>query len=217
MWKTTLHETTKLTLELRQMIEDGVKIWDFEYPSYYQGEAKQAFEQKVIDHFFFRQIGFETVGRFKHMLATKMREIMPYYIDMYKTVEIMRELDNPFDNVDIVETFEQSSSNESQTTTNGESSSSNANEHRFSDTPQGEVTNINNYLTEASVDTGTGSATSSATSDGTASGHITHQLTRKGNQGVNTYAHDMIEFRTSIIDVDMMVIKELNCLFLGVY
>ena len=48
---------TKITVELRELIESGVKLWDFDYPSYYEGDEKLAFEQKVIDHYYFRQIG----------------------------------------------------------------------------------------------------------------------------------------------------------------
>ena len=53
--------------------------------------------------------------------------------------------------------------------------------------------------------------------DSSSAGTVSHTLTRKGNQGVNTYAHDMIEFRQSIIDVDRQIIDDLNDLFLMVY
>lgn len=249
MWKTALESTSKLTLELREVIAGGVDLWDFEYPSYYKDAQKAEFEKKVIDHYYFRQIGQETVGRFLHMFRTKVREIMPYYIDMYKSVEIMHGLENPFDNVDVLETFEQettdTSSGESSATQTGnatstnmattkdEKASSEAKEHRFSNTPQGSIENLNSYLTEASQDdseasetvdsTASGSSTSetSATSEGSSntesSGTVKHTLHRKGNQGVNTFAHDIIEFRKSIINVDEMVINELNELFLGIY
>lgn len=237
MWKTTLENTSKLTIELRDVLAGGVDIWAFDYPSYYTGAQKLAFEQKVIDHYYFRQIGQETVGRFLHMFRTKILEIMPYYVDMYKTVELMSNIEDPFGNVDITETFEQettdSASGESSATNTGTGSSSGTQtsmenkEHRFSNTPQGNIANLDNYLTEAAQDENTISETSesssetSATSSGTSSsesaGTVRHTLHRKGNQGVNTYAHDIIEFRKSIINVDMMVINELNELFLGIY
>ena len=249
MWKTTLESTSKLTLELREVLAGGVDIWAFDYPSYYKGAQKLEFEQKVIDHYYFRQIGQETVGRFLHMFRAKVREIMPYYIDMYKSVEIMHGLENPFDNVDMVETFEQQttdassgSSNATQTgnalgthsaTSNDAKTGSEDKEHRFSNTPQGAIENLDSYMTEASRDgtktsetiNSTASAETasktSATSEGSStsesSGTVKHTLHRKGNQGVNTYAHDMIEFRKAIINVDEMVINELNCLFLGIY
>ena len=74
---------SKLTVELGEIVEKGVDIWGFDYPSFYEGEEKTAFEKKVIDHFYFRQIGQETVGRFLHYFRARVREIMPYYIKVY--------------------------------------------------------------------------------------------------------------------------------------
>lgn len=99
---------TKETLELRDLIENGVDIWNFEYPSYYKGEEKMAFEKKVNDHFYFRQIGAETVGRFLHHFRRTMREIMPLYIQRYKSVELMDDPEiRPLDNYNMIEEFEQ--------------------------------------------------------------------------------------------------------------
>ena len=210
MWKTPLYDTTKLTVELRELVENGVNIWDFDYPSYYEGNDKTDFEQKVIDHYYFRQIGQETVGRFLHMFRTRIREIMPRYIDMYHTVELMRSIDDPFGNVDIVETYEEtsegsasgSSSASSQSSagvdkTDDKTSSENT-DHKFSNTPQGSIDNIDRYMTEASKDklNATENVTTSeahetdssseATTEQSTSGTVSHTLTRKGNQGVNT-------------------------------
>lgn len=249
------YSNSKVTLELRDVLasvdENGIpfNLWDFEYPSYYKGEDKAAFEQKVIDHYLFHQIGAETIGRFKHNFKTRIREIMPYYLQYYKSVEIMDKIDDPFGNIDITETFEQTStgtsSGTSSTTENGTSSSdetlvktdnktaSEDSERRFSNTPQGAISNIDKYMTEASIDekdqteTVTSNGTQSSTNESTItntgssesenSGTVSHTLTRKGNQGVNTYAHDMIEFRQSFINVDMMVIGALRDLFLLIY
>lgn len=304
MWMTTLYETSKLTVELCDIVDNGdnsVDIWDFDYPSFYKGAEKKAFERKVIDHYYFRQIGSETVGRFLHQFRTKVREIMPYYIQLYESQALMQSIEDPFGNVDIVETFEQESSdtssgtssfhNSSNTsgTTSGTASGTSTNttsgtesaesetattntsnettsqtvsedkEHRFSNTPQGSIENINRYMTEASLDdnstttsgtvatTGGGSNntttsgthsstmddTSEATTSGTSSedatasgdsdssttssGTVKHTFTKKGNQGVNTYAHDVKELRETFLNIDMMIINDLNCLFLGVY
>lgn len=104
---------TAETLELRQVIEGGVNIWDFEYPSYYKGDEKKAFEQKVIDHFYLRQIGAETVGRFLHYFRRTVREIMPLYIQRYNSVEMMNDPEiRPLDNYNMVETFKQTSEQE---------------------------------------------------------------------------------------------------------
>ena len=216
MWMTTLYDTTRLTIELRDLVDNGdnsVDIWDFEYPSFYEGEEKKTFERKVIDHFYFRQIGQETVGRFLHCFRTKIREIMPYYIQLYKSQEIMENLDDPFGNVDIIETFEQETSGSSESS--GSSSSNENRQHKFANTPQGSIENIDNYMSEAFKDENEDSSTSNAS--GSSEGTVKHTLTRKGNQGVNTYAHDMLELRETFLNIDMMIINDLNELFLGVY
>ena len=273
MWNTPMYDTTKLTLELRDIVENGVKIWDFDYPSYYSGDDKTAFEKKVIEHYYFRQIGQETTGRFLHLFRSRIREIMPRYIELYKTVEIMANIDDPFGNVDVTETSTETrkgtvSTTGSSTETNSGASETNTEsevklngknvtsgsdsytdyiekDRKSSDTPQGSVVNITQHMsnyessyesithdstksetnTQTDTTTATGKVTDTNSNTATSSGEsatsndetITHTTTKKGNQGVNTYAHDMIEFRQSIIDVDLMIIADLNCLFLGVY
>ena len=241
-------DNTGYTVELGKLCEQ-VKLWDFDYPSYYTGAEKAAFEQKVIDHYYFRQIGFETPARFVHKFRSRIRDIMPYYIRLYESVKIMDDIEDPFGNVDIVETFEQentsmgthSDTSENSTSGNVERSenetrtdeSSTNGVHKESDTPQSSISNIDTYLTRASKDDGststdstgtrnstdTSSTSSTATGSGTTSntGTTKHTLTRKGNQGVNTYAHDMKEFREILINVDMLIIDDLKTLFLGVY
>ena len=238
---------SKVTIELRDLLkmtdENGkpFDLWDFDYPSFYEGDAKKEFEQKIIDHYIFHQIGVETPARFKHNFKTRIREIMPYYNQLYKSVKLMDEIDDPFGNVDIVETFEQESGNihvsEGTSSSSGEQgvikvesrSASEDATRKFSNTPQGSIDNLDNYMSEASVDhratteegnstdTGTSSAESEVKSQTTDSGTVKHTLTRKGNQGVNTYAHDMNELRQSFINVDMMVIGALRDLFLLIY
>lgn len=241
------YSNTKVTLELREVLnmtdENGLpfNLWDFEYPSYYTDAEKTAFEQRVIDHYLFHQIGCETVGRFKHNFRTRVREIMPLFIQYYESAEVMSALADPFGNVDIVETYTEQSTltatGESTATSEGQTigtktdykSASDDFTHKFSNTPQGAISNLDSYLTEASVDdrdiienintneTDNTTAEATANTSATNVGDVTHTLTRKGNQGVNTYAHDMRELRETFINVDMMVIGALRDLFLLIY
>ena len=158
---------------------------------------------------------------------------MPYYLQMYKSVEIMNEIEDPFGNVDITETYEETRSGQSSgsasSTNTGKADSTNTetgdSKHRFSNTPQGSLSNLEDYLTEASLDDQNRNSSSEAntSSSGTSSSEsessetVSHTFTKKGNQGVNTYAHDMIELRKTFLNVDMMIIEDLNELFLAVY
>lgn len=235
--KATTYSTTKLTPELRELVENGIDIWAFDYDGFYEGEAKAAFEKKVVDHYYFRQIGQETIGRFLHYFRARVREIMPYYKQLYKTIQIMDAIEDPFGNIDVTETFEQTSTNrgsssgkvDSSTTSSGDTSVDTSDEHtnRFSDSPAGAISNIDNYLTTAARDNTTGStdttmnnestSESSSESESENESTVRHTFRKIGNQGVNTYAHDMVEFRQTLLNIDAMFINDLNDLFLRVY
>lgn len=192
---------TKVTVELRELVEANFPIWGFDYPSYYEGEKKKAFEQKIIDHYYFCEIGQETPARWHHYFKARMREIMPYYIRLYETVEVMDAIDDPFGNVDFTETFEQ--------TTTGKTTTSADNVEKFSDTPQGTIENLETHLTNATKSNGNTENDTSET--------VSHTYRKQGNQGVNTYAHDMKEYREILLNIDMMIINELADLFLLIY
>lgn len=118
-------EMTKQTLELRDLVESGVNIWDFEYPSYYKDAAKAEFEKKVIEHFYFRQIGAETVGRFLHYFRRTVREIMPLYIQRYESVDLMKDPEiRPLDNYNMIEELTRSTTEEGSENTTGNSTGS---------------------------------------------------------------------------------------------
>lgn len=214
-------KTSKVTLELRELIDGGVNIWDFDYPSYYKDEAKTEFEQKVIDHFYFRQIGQETPGRWLHYFRTRIREIMPYYIQLYKSVELMENAGDPFEAYNLTETYEEDTSGTSsvQSGSEGLSETTTNNEHRFSNTPQGSINNIDNYLTEATKDNNTLTTQSEddSTSTGETSGKKSYTMTRRGNIGVQPLGAEINVYRSALMDVDTKIINELNDLFLMVY
>lgn len=205
--------------------------------------TREHLNEKLLNHYKYREIGFETIGRFLDELKITMCEIMPYYNEMFKTIEIMADLENPFDNVDVTETFEETRKEtaEGESTTAGNATGTatstttangtNKTTRKFSDTPQNRVDNISNYLSEyeegegESEQTDTNNANNSTESMETANSTTEreettkHTYTKKGNQGVNTYAHDMNEFRTSIIDVVEKIIndKRVDSLFMQVW
>lgn len=218
MWHTTLYDTTKLTVELRELIENGVKLWDFDYPSFYTGEEKTAFEQKVIDHYYFRQIGQETTGRFLHSFRTKIREIMPYYIKLYESVKLMDDVENPFEAYDLTEELTKKGQ-EITTTEHGQTITHTIDEtFKHSDTPQGRIDNIDDYMSDAkkndgeNVDSFEGTDTVTVNSEGAG-----YKLTRKGNIGVQPLGVEINYYRSALINVDTMIIDELNDLFLKIY
>jgi len=72
------------------------KLFDFDFPLY-DPTYKRALETKIVNHYYFREIGAETTAQFKFMLARTLNEIMPYYNELYKSADLQF---NPFYDVD---------------------------------------------------------------------------------------------------------------------
>lgn len=233
-------DNTGVTVELGDIVESGVDVWAFDYPTpaktvTYNGKTatvpfdKTAFQQKILDHYRFRQIGQETVGRWLHYFRTRIREIMPYYVQLYEFEAKWFNVDDPLESYNLVETFEESSSGSGTVTSSGssentsESSGTSDKENRFSDTPQGSIENLDSYMTTATKDneTSTGTATVSGSDSSESSsentGSTSHTLTRKGNIGVQPLGGEVKNIREAFINIDLMVINELKDLFLQVY
>lgn len=87
---------SKYTTELRYLIESGFDIGLKDYPIFDEN-YREPLNQKIINHYYFREIGFETAELFKRYLNNTMNEIMPYYNQLFKS-ELLEF--NPFYNVD---------------------------------------------------------------------------------------------------------------------
>ena len=88
------------TIELRDVVKNH-NIFDFKYP-FYDPSKQPDFERKFINHFYFHEIGCETVDRFKHYLRDKMETVFPYYNELMRTTTIDYSV---LDNYNITETY----------------------------------------------------------------------------------------------------------------
>lgn len=89
------------TIELRHIVESGIPIFSFNYP-FYDEKKKQEFEERFIKHFYFREIGCETIERFKWYLEDKMTTVFPYYNELFKSASIEYDV---LDNYKLTETY----------------------------------------------------------------------------------------------------------------
>lgn len=78
------------TMTLEAVIKIA-NIFDFNY-NLYDETKKKDLEQAFIDHYLFKEIGVETIGRFKHKLRERWILILPKYNKLWiannKDVEI---------------------------------------------------------------------------------------------------------------------------------
>lgn len=217
------------------------KIFSFDYPIF-DSNYKETLETKILRHFYTREIGFETYGLWKLKLETKMNEIMPYYNQLYLSELIEY---NPLytksirkeGNKQIDEDYEKENSRATnETKTSAEQGSKNITNSEsgwelYSDTPQGDITGIENlnnnmYLTNATKNTNNGSEnetttktkndskTGSVTDNGTGikSTDNTYWETISGYENKNP-SKSLLEYRKTFLNIDMMIIEELEDLF----
>ena len=68
---------SKYTAELRTIIDNNFDIFDFVYtrdPKSIAILSNDDLQKGFIDHYYFREVGFETLERFKHKLKTQWLE-----------------------------------------------------------------------------------------------------------------------------------------------
>lgn len=68
---------SKYTCELRTILANDFKIFDFDYNRNEKAQeilSNENLEEGFIDRYYFREVGFETLERFKHYLKMQWRE-----------------------------------------------------------------------------------------------------------------------------------------------
>ena len=124
------------------------KVFDFDFPIFDE-DYRSVLESKILRHYYTREIGFETVGLWKHYLHTRLDEIMPKYNKLYEAEKL--DLD-PCANMNYKEMYDGSDAGTNSNVNNGtmnedieDSTNRDASTmDKFSDTPQGAVTNLAN-------------------------------------------------------------------------
>lgn len=159
--------------------------------------------KKIVDHYYLKDLGFETYAMFKHYAKIQMEEIMESKLPLIYSSAIKYD---PLVNVDFTETLERTVDS----TANGNGSGLVVN----SDTPQ---TNINK---QSILNGNYASSTSANEMDSSSSSSDEENYTKrvKGNSGVSATAQKMVEqYRDNIRAIDYEIIKELNDLFMGLF
>lgn len=232
---------SRYTIELRYLIEGNYDLGLKDYPIFDESYREQL-NNKIIQHYYFREIGFETEALFKNRLNQKMNEIMPYYNQMYESSKLKID---PLSTIDLEEVFSRKSKTTGEGTSSTSGTGNNTNNFnstdttgygkisKFSDIAQAQTTPneiLNDrYLTSATVDDGqdknTNTGTNTSQTESTTSGTSTDKrnldedttLTRKGNNGTASESELLNMYRETFLNIDMMIIDDLDELFLGIW
>lgn len=234
----------KYTIELRKVCNiytrEVVENWfkDYNINDYLRPEeiqilnknnmwSKEKLAKKIVDHYYMREIGFETPALFAHYAKITMQEIMEEKLPLLYSRAI--EYD-PLINVDFTETFSRTIDSEGTTENSGTSESSSdstsSNLGINNNTPQQRITKQNLdsgiYATNTNQNDATtaieDSTTTSSNSSNDSSMEEHYSRTQRGNSGVSATAQKMVEqYRDNIRAIDKEIIEELNILFMGLY
>lgn len=181
--------------------------------------TKSKLARKIVDHFYMREIGFETPALFSHYAKTTMREIMEDYLPVIYSASI--EFD-PLVNVDFTESFERNIEGESSSLGKSNSETTSDGLAINNDTPQTNIKrqNLESGLYASSINQNDTNVKDKTNTENTGnSKQIENYIKRtKGNSGVSATAQALIQqYRNIIRAIDREIINDLNSLFMGIY
>lgn len=174
-------------------------------------------QRKILKHYYTREIGYEVVGLWKLYLNERMNLIMPYYNQIYLTT--VKDYDylsdtNITENMDYDRKRDETGESNSNATINNSSTDNTL----LSDFPQANYAG-QDYGTGLSENTGTDTGKSTSDIDSVVNETIadTKLLTKKGAGGARSQTEMLMQYRNSIINIDLQIIRELKDLFMTIY
>lgn len=207
------------------------------YPIYNESHRAEL-NEKIIRHYALREIGQETAQQFIFYLGMTMAEIMPYFNERYRTLDMEY---NPLDSMDMTTDSENGSESQSSgkasstqdstsnSTSKSDNSSTTTSKSFDSDVPQtgvqGDFSRYASHANESQADSsGTASSSQDSTSHTTAHSTTDYQHDSSNSKGKSHVtgrsqsAMSLIqEYRNAIINVDMEVVRSLEPCFMQVW
>lgn len=215
---------SRYTLEFRTLVDDkDFVIFDFDY-NLFDNSLKPEFEVLFCEYFYFRDIGHETVDRFKFELRNKLNMLYPYYKEYWKTVKQV-EVEKFMETKDLHETFTRTVEGEvlhnSTSNQNSSMNQTNKNTSKFSDTPRGEIGNIERFMSQASVNDDNSNTISSLTGNDTSNQNNrvseTTEFHSVGDLGVSSSGLLIQGWRDVITNIYQLMFDDMEELFFGLY
>ena len=143
-------------------------MFNFSFPIY-DTSYLPTLEHNILNHYYTREIGLETVQLWKQKLNARLNLIMPKYNKMYESE--LYKLD-PLSNNSEVENFTRETQGNSKSdahsssTRKGTGTSGSTSQSIYSDTPQGRLSGLD-YATSLNEDKSNGTSETNETGDGT--------------------------------------------------
>ena len=190
-----------------------------EFGTAYHVPTRKELNNKILNYYRFREIGFETFGRFIFELKTALEEIMPKYNQLFYSAD---QDFNPIYNVDYEKIIgrdrtDSTISNSANTSTDETNATTNTKDIT-SGTPQNELNVATKNIEQVSYadtanwnqnideNTTTSNMSANSTTDGSET-ELTKEST-KGNFGVVSAQDLILKYRQTIINIEQMIIND---------
>lgn len=216
-----LKKVIEITGGTVEIADDGIRRMtggDIGLNSYeiYDENYRPRLNGLIIDHYWNREIGLETIGMFQLAMRRRMNEIMPVINKMYESLAVEF---HPLSTMDIVGESTTEADVTNTTNASNETVSNNTSGSRtvLMDTPQMRLAGDKDYASGATDNTGTASATGTVSEETTftSDGDTVVNSRTSGYQGVASEL--LTRYRQSLINPDMMVIDSLVDCFMSVW
>lgn len=202
----------KYTITIKTLIDNNFNFKMDSYPIFDEN-YRNTLNQNILYHYYENEIGFETAPLFRFYLNQKLNEIMPYYNELYKVQKKLIDENLLLNNINLTEQLIGSNTTETSST----SQSSNNGKNLFQDTPQGKIsqTDIDNqtWATNLTLNKNEIEDESNAKGNGTNE----YLKTIIGNNGGKFNIDILNDIKNNLMNIDLMIINELNDLFMGIF
>lgn len=195
-------------------VEDALKLSSVvgldKYPA--PSEAYRAvLNEKILRRYWNREIGHESVEWFAFRVDTKLREVMPYYNELYSTTQL--EFD-PMKTMDL-ETVSTGKQTHNESGTNLSTNVADSGSRTVNSvTPQMQLSGNGDYA-DTMADTNSESKnTANASQHGEGEKEQTNTSRTSGYQAIPSDL--LVKYRDTIINVDLMILDHLSGLFMAV-
>ena len=201
---------SKYTITIKNLLDNGYNLDMTHYPIWNES-YRDILNEKILNHYYENEIGFETAGLFKFYLNNKLNEIMPYYNDLYRAQEIA--LTNILGNIDLYEESNRLNNNDVNTSSISNSNSKNL----FQDTPQGKINFAK--LEDQQWATNYTNNVNDINDNSNSHGENKENYNRHvyGNDGKKYNIEILKDIRNNLYNIDMMIINDLGELFMQIF
>ena len=197
-------------------IENAESFKLFTDYDFYLEENKKNFEKKFFDKYFDREIYCKNPFVFRRALLGKLNLIMPYYKQLYQT-ELESKNINFLLNKDLKEEFIRDIENSAEGSATSTGTTTGESTNIFSDTPEGQISNIEKFMSNGTINKNNDTSESNSVSNSTGKTKEKTSFLSQGNIGVTSSAELLDKWRQVIINIDSMILNELEDLFLDIY